>query len=225
MQGNQSGKVEDDARFLFSRRLRRLLFYVGLFVLYSQLVSAGLTGVYRYSPWEKTWFDGGDPPIFDSWTLTLLQPPAGIGTSADWLAVGRDLRYSPFRYAAWAIMPPVLGSTALLFASMAGPGWRPRCLLLFGSVLGLVAAIAIKLHEWAHGSIGWAVLSHGITDRTLPHEPHPIYGYAELIGSFFLPIVVYMTIIVFIVVSTVSGLIRSSIGAVRKRQGVDGLRR
>lgn len=202
-------KVERDAPYLFSRRIRRLLFYIGLFVLYSQLVSAGLTGVYRYSPLEKTWFDGGDPPIFNSWTLTVLQPPEGIGTSADWLAVGRDARYSPIQYTAWALIAPILGSAALFLGAFAEAGWRPRCMLLLGSLLGVVAAFAIKLHELAHGSIGWAYISFSITDRTLPHAPHPIYGYAELIGSLFLPIAAYAAIVLFIVASAGWRLVRS----------------
>lgn len=96
MHANSVGEHGDETWFLFSKRIRRLSFYAGLFVLYSQLVSAGLTGIYRYSPWEKTWMDGGDPPIFDYWTVTLLQPPERIGTSADWLAVGRNVGGSPF---------------------------------------------------------------------------------------------------------------------------------
>lgn len=188
----------DEHRFLFSKRTRRLLIYAGLFVLYSQIVSAGLTGVYRYSPWEKTWFDGGDPPIFDTWTLTAIQPAEGIGTAADWLEVGRDYRYPAYRTLLWAIIAPALGSAALVYAGVAGIGWRPRCLLILGSAAGILAALAIKAHEWAYGSIGWAVLSTRITDRTLPHAPHPIYGYAELIGGFFLPILIYAALVLFI---------------------------
>ncbi len=225
MAADEIDMPDDDPRFLFSKRIRRMLFYVCLFVLYSQLVSAGLTGVYRYSPWELSFVDGGHPAVFAPWTLTLLQPPEGIGTIDDLQAIGWKIEYSPIQYAAWTILPPMLGSGALLFAAVARRGWLARCLLFLGSCLGIAAAIVIKLYEWGVGSIGWA-WDHGtMTDMTLPNPPHPIYGYAELIGSFFLPIVVYMSIIVFIVVSTVSGLIRSSIGLVRKRQGVDELRR
>jgi hypothetical protein len=210
--------IAPDRRHLLSKNIRRLLFYAGLFVLYSQLVSAGLTGIYRYSPWEKTLLDGGDPPIFDYGTVTLLQPPEGLGTSADWLAVGRDVGISPFRYAAWAVIAPILGSAALLFASCAGRGWRPRSLLLLGSLVGIAAAILIKIHEWAHGSIGWAFTSGVITDRTLPYAPHPVYGYAELIGSFFLPIIVYASIVFFVVVSSTWVMLRSTTTAFQKRR-------
>ena len=214
--------IEGDTCFLFSRRIRRLLFYVGLFTLYSQLASAGLTGVYRYSPWEKTWMDGGHPPVFDYCTLTVIQPPEGIGTSADWLAVRRDVGGSPFWYAAWAVVPPLLGSATLLMASSAAGGWLPRCLLLLGSILGIAAAILVKMHEWAHGSVGWAFMSGIITDRTLPHAPHPIYGYVELIGSLFLPIIAYAAIVVFVVVSALWGLARWSIGLAGGRQHPNG---
>lgn len=206
-----------DHQFLFSKRIRRALLCIGLFVLYSQLVSAGLTGVFRYSPWEKTFLDGGDPPVFDYWTVTLLQPPEGLGTNADWLAVGRDAGISPFRYAAWAVVGPILGSATVLFASRAGRGWRARSLLLLGSLLGIAAAVLIKIHEWSHGSIGWAFESGIITDRTLPYAPHPVYGYAELIGSFFLPIIIYASIVIFVVVSSAWGMLRSAIAAFQKR--------
>ncbi len=216
MHANLSGEHRDESRFLFSRWIRRLLFYVGLFVLYSQLVSAGLTGVYRYSPWEPTWMDGGHPAIFDPCTLTLLQPPAGVGTIENWRAIGWDIEFSPARYLGWAIIGPILGSAALFFASVARTGWRPRCMLLIGSCLGVVAAVAIKLHEWLRGSIGWAELARTITDGTLPHAPHPIYGYAEFIGSLFLPIVVYVSIVLFLMISSTWIALRSWIAAFRK---------
>jgi hypothetical protein len=205
-------------RFLFSKKIRWALLCIGLFVLYSQLVSAGLTGVFRYSPEEKTFLDGGDPPIFDYATVTLLQPPDGLGTSADWSAVGRDVGISPFRYAAWAVVAPILGSAALLFASRTGRDWRPRTLLLLGSILGIAAAVLIKIHEWAHGSIGWAFTSGVITDRTLPYAPHPVYGYAELIGSFFLPIIVYVSIVLFIVILSIGSVARSAVAAFQKHR-------
>jgi len=93
-------------------------------------------------------------------------------------------------------------------ASRAAGGWLPRCLLLLGSILGIAAAILIKMYEWGNGSIGWAFMSGIITDRTLPHVPHPIYGYAELIGSLFLPIIAYAAIVVFVVVSALWRLVR-----------------
>ncbi|MCI0429533.1 MAG: hypothetical protein L0210_03180 [Rhodospirillales bacterium] len=217
MAANEIEKPSGDVRYLFSRRVRRLLFYIGLFVLYSQLVSAGLTGVYRYSPWELSFVDGGHPSIFDPWTLTLLQPPEGIGTINDLQAIGWKIEYSPTQYAVWAILPPLFGSAALMFATIARRGWPARCLLFIGSCLGIAAAIVIKLYEWGAGSIGWA-WDHGImTDMTLPNPPHPIYGYAELIGSLFLPIAVYMAIAAFIVVSGLWRLVRTSISAARGR--------
>lgn len=218
MQGVQSRNVEGNTQFLFSRRLRRLLFYIGLFVLYSQLVSAGLTGVYRYSPWELSFVDGGNPGIFDPWTFTLLQPPEGLGTINDLQAIGWRIEYSPIRYAHWTIVPPILGSAGLLFATIAGTGWFARCLVVLGCCLGIAAAILIKLHEFAGGSIGWA-WDHGhLTDGTLPNPPHPIYGYAELIGSLYLPIAIYLAIVVYIVVSGARALFCWSKQAVRTRQ-------
>lgn len=210
-------KHDDESQFFFSRRIRRVLSYVGLFVLYSQLVSAGLTGVYRYSPWELSFVDGGHPEIFEPWTFTVLQAPWGVGTIDDLQAIGWKIEYSPTRYAAWAILAPILGSAALLFAAVARKRWIGLCLLLLGSCLGISAAIVIKLYEWGEGSIGWA-WDHGImTDMTLPNPPHPIYGYVELIGSLFLPIVVYMAIVAFIVISSLRRLVRWSIWAARGR--------
>jgi hypothetical protein len=98
----------DERPFLFSVGIRRVLFYSGLFVLYSQLVSASLTGVYRYSPRELSLVDGGNPEVFDPWTFTLLQAPEGIGTINDLQAIGWRIEYSPIRYALWAIVPPIL---------------------------------------------------------------------------------------------------------------------
>lgn len=207
----------DESQFLFSRRMRRWFWYLALFVLYSQLASAGLTGVYRYWPWERTFLDGGNPSVFDPYTLTLLQPPLGVGTIENWRAVGRDLEFSWPAYAAWAIVAPALGSAGLFFATVAGKGWLPRCLLLLGSCLGVVAAVAIKLYEWFMGSIGWAFLAGVITDRTLPHVPHPIYGHAELAGSLFLPLGVYASIVFFLVISSARRAFRSWIAA--RRQG------
>ena len=170
MQGDQPAKIAEDGRFLFSRRLRRILLYVGLFVLYSQLVSTGLTGVYRYSPWELSFVDGGDPAVFDPSTFTLLQPPEGIGTINDLQALGWKIEYSPTLYAVWAILPPMLGSGALLLGAVARRGWPARCLLLLGSCLGIAAAGAIKLHEWGAGSIGWAWDHQTLTNVTLPQS-------------------------------------------------------
>ena len=207
-----------EAPYLFSKRVRRRLFYVGLFVLYSQLVSAGLTGIYRYSPWELSFGYGGDPDIFDPWTFTVLQPPEGIGTINDLQAIGWKIEYSPVRYALWTIFPPLFGSAGFLFASIAGTGWFARCLVVLGSCLGIAAAILIKLHEFAGGSIGWA-WDHGrLTDATLLNPPHPIYGHAELIGSLQLPIATYLALVIYIVVSSAWGLIGWSIRAVRNRQ-------
>lgn len=210
-------RFEGGAPRLFSPRIRLLLFYVGLFVLYSQLVSSGLTGVYRYSPSELSHVDGGHPEIFDPWTLTLLQPPDGIGTINDMQAVGWKIEYHPIRYAVWSIVPPVLGSATLLFASVAGSGWVARCLLILGSCLGVAAAIVIKLFEWAAGSIGWAWQLGHMTNMNLPNPPHPVYGYAELFGGFFMPIAVHVAIIVFVVASSGWGIIGLMIGAVRNR--------
>lgn len=223
MQVNPVDEPGGERRFLFSRKIRRVLFYAGLFVLYSQLVGAGLTGVYRYTPWELSFVDGGDPEVFEPCTLTFLQPPEGMGTINDLQAIGWKIEYSPIRYALWAIVPPILGFGALLLSSIARKTWLVRCLLLLGSCIGIAAAIVIKLYEWGAGSIGWA-FSHGImTDMTLDSPPHPIYGYVELIGSFFLPIAVYTTIVAFILISGLRQLIRWSIWLARGRLSHTGL--
>ncbi|MGE0116807.1 MAG: hypothetical protein AB7S71_14805 [Dongiaceae bacterium] len=222
MQVDPTDGPKSERPFLLSKRVRRVLFYAGLFVLYSQLVSAGLTGVYRYTPWEPTWLDGGHPTIFDPCTLTLLQPPEGIGTIENWRAVGWNIEFSPARYIAWAAAAPILGSAALFFASVAGAGWRPRALLFVGSCLGVAAAVAIKIHEAIRGSISWAIVARRFTDGTLLHAPHPIYGYAELIGSLFLPIAIYMAIVVYILVSSARVLLRWSMQRVRTRQAGRG---
>ena len=209
----------EQPRYLFSKRVRRLLLYVGLFVLYSQLVSAGLTGVYRYSPWELAFIDGGNPEVFDPWTFTLLQPPEGIGTINDLQAIGWTIEYSAIRYALLTIFPPMFGSAGLLFASIAGTGWFARCLVVLGSCLGIAAAILIKLDEFTGGSLGWAWHHTTLTHGSLPHPPHPLYGHVELIGSLPLPIATYVALVVYIGVSTAWGLIRRSIRTVRDRQG------
>jgi hypothetical protein len=217
MQVNPIDQARDERSFLFSKSIRRVLFYSGLFVLYSQVVSAGLTGVYRYSLSELSFGYGGDPDMFDPWTFTLLQPPEGIGTINDLQAIGWKIEYSPIRYALWTIFPPIFGSVGLLFASIAGTGRVVRCLVVLGSCLGIAAAILIKLDEFTGGSIGWAWHHMTRTHGSLPNPPHPIYGYAELIGSLHLPIATYLALVVYIVVSSTWGLIGWSIRAVRNR--------
>jgi hypothetical protein len=201
---------------LFPPRLRRVLFILALFVLYSQLVSAGLTMVYRYSPSEDTFLDGGSPDIFQPGVFTLLQPPEGIGTITDVRAVGWRVEGTPLSYAAWAIVMPIVGSAAIFFATAAGRTWLPRCLLLLGSCLGLAAAVLIKLHEWAVGSIGWAIDAGSSTNFAIDYPPHPIYGYLEFIGSLFLPMAVYSAIVFFLVAAALGFLIRRSTNAISR---------
>jgi hypothetical protein len=206
-----------DIRLLFPRWIRRLLLCLGIFVLYSQLVSAGLTAVYRYSPWEPSFVDGHDPEIFEPGTYTLLQPPEGIGSAADLRAVGWRIELSPIRYAAWAVLAPVLGSAALFFAWAARAGWLSRCMLFLGSCVGITAAIYIKIYEFEEGAIGWAFSAGTMTDMLPPNPPHPIYGYAELVGSLFLPIALYLAIALFLLGSAGWMVVRWSSGAIRRR--------
>lgn len=66
MRPGQSEDSPNKISNLYSNWTRRLMLYLGLFIAYSQLVSIGLTSVYRYSLSEPALVDGGSPGIFDA---------------------------------------------------------------------------------------------------------------------------------------------------------------
>jgi hypothetical protein len=66
MQANQSEDSANKISYLYSSRTRRLMLCLGQFVAHSQIVSIGLTGVYRYSPSEPALVDGSSPGIFEA---------------------------------------------------------------------------------------------------------------------------------------------------------------
>ncbi len=199
MQANQSRGPANKISYLFSIRIRRLTLSLGLFVAYSQLVSVGLTGVYRYSPSELAFVDGGNPAVFGA--LMLFQPPDRIGTIDDLQAEGFAAHYAIIEYAAWTIIAPILGSAALFLAHAArARSATAKLLLIIGSALGIGAAAMIKLHEFKSGSLGWAVISMTATGGALAQPVHPIYGYVELLGGFFLPIIAYLAVALSVIV-------------------------
>jgi len=199
MQANQSGDLANKASYLFSVRIRRLMLCLGLFVAYSQLVSIGLTGVYRYSLSEPALVNGGSPGIFDA--LMLFQPPDRIGTINDLQAKGLAVHYEILEYAVWTIVAPILGSAALFLAYAArARSAAVKLLLVIGSAAGIGAAVMIKLHEFKSGSLRWAVMSMTASDGPLAEPVHPIYGYAEFFGSLILPVVVYLAITLSVIV-------------------------
>jgi len=181
--------------------LRRFILYLGAFVAYSQLVSAGLTAVYRFSPSELAFVDGGSPGVFDA--LMLLQPPDRIGTINDLQANGLTVHCTPLDYAAWTIIAPVLGSAGLFLAYIArSHSALAKLLLVMASGVGVVAAFMIKFHEFRSGSLGWAVGSMTATGGALAQPVHPIYGYAEFLGSLVFPVIAYVAITLGVVVTT-----------------------
>lgn len=198
MQVHQSGDPANKISYLFSIRIRRLMLYLGLFVAYSQLASAGLTGMYRYSPTELAFVDGGSPGIFNA--VMLFQPPDRTGTINDLQAKGLAAHYAIIEYAAWAIIAPILGSAALFLTYVArARSATAKLLLIIGSAVGIGAAVMIKLHEFDSGSLGWAVISMTATGGALAQPVHPIYGYVELLGGFFLPIIAYLAIALIVI--------------------------
>ncbi|MGH6932286.1 MAG: hypothetical protein ACREEE_07610 [Dongiaceae bacterium] len=195
------GPRELDARYLLRAPVRRWLFYAGMFVFYCQLVSAGLTGIYRYTPGEPGILDGVDPPLYDA--VLLIQPPDHIGSINDLQAHGLNVGYSPVKYAAWAILPPLVGAIPLWLASVARTSsLLTRTLLLFSLCLGFASTLLIKVFEIFGGSLGWAFSARTTTNAPLSQPVHPIYGYVELVGGFFLPIAAYPLLAIFIASST-----------------------
>jgi len=195
-----SSRGTADPAYLFSLRIRRLLFHLGWFVAYSQLASTAFTGVYRYSPSEPAFVDGGSPRVFNA--LMLVLPTDHLGTINDLQAQGFSDHFDVIEYAMWAIVAPVLGSAALFLAYVTGArSATTKLLLIVGSVAGIAVAVSIKLYELKLGSIGWAMLSMTATDGPLVQPVHPVYGYVEFFGSLILPLLAYPAIILAVIVS------------------------